>query len=151
MKKYLFSLLGLLMVCLLSCDKNGPDARDAFVGTYVTNARLNYTVVAKDSTTTGTLPFTGKVYITKSSDKNGVLLAGDIYGNGTVEGDVLQIEAQHYRQVTTMGLLDVDLTFNPAQLVDKSLIITGKVAGSVTTLGQSSTFTADINAVATKQ
>jgi len=152
MKKYLLCLVALLAVALVSCDKSSnPDARDAFVGSYTADALISYTVDTEEGQESGSMPVQGKVYITKNGDGNGVLIAGDVYCNGAVENETLRIEPQHFRQLTAMGLIDVNMSFEPAQLIDNKLAITGTVDGSIVVAGQTGTIDATITAVATKE
>ena len=151
MKKYLFPLLAFFAMVLVSCDKSDPDARDAFVGTYVVNAQLDYTYSAQGKQETGSMPLQGKVTVSKSNDEKGVLISGDIYCSGTVEGDMLQIEPQHFRRAMMQESVDMDITFEPAKLVDNTLKISGKATGSATVSGMKGTFDGTISAVATKQ
>lgn len=151
MKKYLFLLVAVFALVLTSCDKSDPEARDAFIGTYAVSALLDYTVTADGDQDTGSMPVQGTVNVTKSDDANGVLISGDVYCNGKVEGDVLQIEPQHFRQMTLKGLIDINVTFEPAKLVDNTLYILGEASGTVTVAGEEGSFEADITAVATKQ
>jgi len=151
MKKYLMCLMALLAVVLVSCDKSDPDVRDAFVGSYAVSAVIDYTVSAQGEQESGSMPVSGKVYVSKNGDGNGVLLAGDVYCNGTVENGTLVIESQHIRQMTMQGLVDVDVTFAPAQLVDDQLSISGEASGYVIVSGETTTIDATITGVATKQ
>ena len=86
MKKYLFLLVAVFALALTSCDKADPEARDAFVGTYAVDALVDYTVSAQGEQESGSMPVQGTVTVTKSDDENGVLIAGDVYCKGTVEG-----------------------------------------------------------------
>lgn len=151
MKKYLFLLVAVFALALTSCDKADPEARDAFVGTYAVDALVDYTVSAQGEQESGSMPVQGTVTVTKSDDANGVLIAGDVYCKGTVDGDVLKIEPQHFRQLTLQGLIDLNVTFEPAQLVDNTLYVNGKASGTVTVAGQEGTLDGTITGVATKQ
>jgi cytoskeletal protein CcmA (bactofilin family) len=115
------------------------------------DALVDYTVSAQGEQESGSMPVQGTVTVTKSDDENGVLIAGDVYCKGTVEGDVLKIEPQHFRQLTLQGLIDLNVTFEPAKLVDNTLYIIGEASGTVTVAGEQGSFDATINAVATKK
>lgn len=151
MKKYLFLLATLFVFVLTSCDKSDPDPRDAFVGSYAVNALFDYAASVQDHQESGSFPLNGKCSISKDGDGNGVLITGDVYCNATITDGKLQIENQQFHQMTLQGLIDLNVTFEPAQLVDNIIKINGKASGSATVSGQKSTLDGTITAVATKQ
>ena len=144
-------MLGLLFV---SCKKD--DIRDAFTGSYVGKVSMKGTrVVNGGESQPVTESRTGYFSISRDG-KNGnrvtVKIIGVEYGNltGSVDNDVLTIDPLHTTinetKNNTQKSTTVDLSFQPAQISGKHLILNGSLHTLTTSVSSSSTSTEDLQA-----
>ena len=96
MKKYWLALVAVAMI-FVGCDK-GPDAREAFVGTYTYTTDGSLTIYGSEPGQESTLPLVtdGTFKIEKKGEKDSVLILGPIAMvldslEATVKGNQLQV------------------------------------------------------------
>ena len=120
MKKYWLALVAVAMI-FVGCDK-GPDAREAFVGTYTYTTDGSLTIYGSEPGQESTLPLVteGTFKIEKKGEKDSVLILGPIAMvldslEATVKGNQLQV-------IDAQGVsLTITLDNTKAPLVNDSL------------------------------
>ena len=126
MKKYWLALVAVAMI-FVGCDK-GPDAREAFVGTYTYTTDGSLTIYGSEPGQESTLPLVtdGTFKIEKKGEKDSVLILGPIAMvldslEATVKGNQLQVVKNEY-SIDAQGVsLTITLDNTKAPLVNDSL------------------------------
>ena len=152
MKKFIqFCLVAVVAIVFASCNGNGVDQRDNFVGVY------SYTATGSVAFNLGITNYTvpldeqGTFTISKEGDGNKVVIKGwNDPINATVSGNQLILESNEYD--TTYGGIALQLSFShgKATLAGNQLTWVSEVNGKAQYSGYAATGTGTVNMVATK-
>ena len=126
MKKYWLALVAVAMI-FVGCN-NGPDAREAFVGTYTYTTDGSLTIYGSEPEQESTLPLVtdGTFKIVMKGEKDSVLILGPIAMvldslEATVKGNQLQVVKNEYSIDAQGASLTITLDNTKAPLVNDSL------------------------------